>query len=286
MMRVRLTVIVLVCLAAFLACKRSEEGPGQEVPVPADAAALIDRLDLKTGDRAEMKAARKQARDDLIAMGSPAVPALVARMHDPSFTIRWEMVNILGYIKDRRGTDPLIARVLNDADPHTRWRSMWALTSIGDPTTADKFRGHLEDEDPFAAWNAAVGLAMVAADPAAVPHLKKGLDSEDPWVRWEAVDGLGHVHDETTSRDIAPLLSDPDARVRHEAVMALGSIGDDTSRRELLRTLESPDAQLRWRAAMHLGRMGGEEGRKALEARLAVEEDAQVREHLARALGR
>jgi HEAT repeat protein len=243
-------------------------------------------LILEGADRAETKANRSRARQDLIDMGGAAVPYLIERIQDPNFTIRWEMVNILGYIKDRRGTDPLIARVLHDADPHTRWRSMWALTSVGDPTTAGKFRGHLEDDDPFAAWNAAVGLAMVAADPAAVPHLKKGLGSEDAWVRWEAVDGLGHVHDATTSRDILPLLADTDARVRHEVVMALGAIGDETARRELIRILDSPDAQLRWRAAMHLGRIGGEEGRRALEARLAVEESAQVRDHLAKALGR
>jgi len=292
------TVSMLCCLlvAVLLAgCGGREpaEQPGSGTPgvvegspEAAQARDAIERLVLKGADRAETKANRTRARQDLIDMGGAAVPYLVERIQDTNFTIRWEMVNILGYIKDRRATDPLIARVLHDADPHTRWRSMWALTSVGDPTTADKLRGHLEDEDPFAAWNAAVGLAMVAADPAAVPYLKKGLDSEDPWVRWEAVDGLGHVHDETTARDIVPLLADRDSRVRHETVMALGAIGDETSRRELVRVLDSPDAQLRWRAAMHLGRFGGAEGRKVLEARLAVEEDAQVREHIAKALGR
>jgi HEAT repeat protein len=52
----------------------------------------------------------------------------------------------------------------------------------------------------------------------------------------------------------------------------------------LLTALDDADGDVRWRAAMVLGGFAGAEVRAALERRLAMEKDANVRRHLQRSL--
>jgi epoxyqueuosine reductase len=68
------------------------------------------------------------------------------------------------------------------------------------------------------------------------------------------------------------------------AAVALGNLGDDRAVPALVVALAGPDPLVRGHGAWALGRLGDRAGRLALEAALAREEDAQVREELEQAL--
>ena len=254
---------------------------GSIAAVAAAAGSGADgQVDLLGGNRA----ARAEARRAITEAGPQAVPALLRRIEDPLFSVRWEVVNLLGWIGDPSAVEPLVERVLGDPNPHVRWRSLWALRAIGEPSVPDRFAASLGEADSIR-WNAAVGLSMFG-DARSLPLLTARIADDDPWIRWEAVNALGRVHDGRTSARLVELLDHPHLRTRQEAVMSLGRIGDPSAVRGLIRALGDSAPEIRWRAAMVLGKVREPEARTALGDRLARETDPLVRKHLLRALGR
>ncbi|MDQ2809485.1 MAG: tRNA epoxyqueuosine(34) reductase QueG [Chloroflexota bacterium] len=75
------------------------------------------------------------------------------------------------------------------------------------------------------------------------------------------------------------------AGLRRNVCVALGNSGDPTAIPALIAVLGADPALVRGHAAWALGRLAGPAARAALTARLAVEEDAWVREELVLALG-
>ena len=117
-------------------------------PAPMDPA--LDALSV--GELIDMLGSRdneatKSAARKLETMPSEAVPALIERLSE-TFTkgdrfnkLRWWCVNTLGNIKDKRATEVLVKCAALDGDPHTRWRSIWALNVIRDDRRAARVRG-------------------------------------------------------------------------------------------------------------------------------------------------
>jgi HEAT repeat protein len=266
-------------LAAFLVGVLTLAGTlgADPQPSPEELADLVEDL---VGDRRT----RGDARRKLAAHGRVAVPHLIARARDPRFPMRWEVVNLLGELKAPEAIDTLIERIAEDADPHVRWRSMWAIKRIPEATIPHRLAA-VCDEAGARGWNACVALSLFA-DPRALPRLRQGLTSPDDWVRWEAVDSLGRVHDEQTSRWLTEALDDPLERVRQEVVLSLAQIGDENALAALLEALEDPSSEVRWRAAMGLARRGSPKQLAALEQKLATERDANTRNYLEKAVER
>ncbi|MGI8589369.1 MAG: tRNA epoxyqueuosine(34) reductase QueG [Chloroflexia bacterium] len=75
------------------------------------------------------------------------------------------------------------------------------------------------------------------------------------------------------------------AGLRRNVCVALGNLRDPASVPALAAVLGEDHALVRGHAAWALGRIGGDDARAALHARLAVEEDAWVREEIGLALG-
>ncbi len=225
---------------------------------------------------------RTETRERLLAMGPVIVPRLLERIEHPAFIVRWKVVNLLGYLKDRRGLMPLIDRVAFDSNPHVRWRALWALAVMGqDEEIIDEFRRRLEDEGQR--WNAAVGLSMFG-DSAAIPTLVDGARSQDREIRFEAIFGLGRSFDENTSAVLVGLLEHPEVKTRNEVVMALGKIRDPAATEGLIRALDDGEPGVRWRAAMGLKRCDDPRAIPALERVLDNEADEYVVTHVRQAL--
>lgn len=92
-----------------------------------DKAAQVQRLIgiWSSGDGAQ----RKHAREQLLAIGGEAVPALIAALHDNHEMVRWEAAKTLGDLPDRRAIQPLIA-ALEDEDEDIRWLAGEALVAM------------------------------------------------------------------------------------------------------------------------------------------------------------
>lgn len=64
--------------------------------------------------------ARQRARHSLVAIGKPAVPALVEALTDPNGQRRWEAAKALGPIRDPSAA-PALVRAMDDEDFGVRW---------------------------------------------------------------------------------------------------------------------------------------------------------------------
>lgn len=227
----------------------------------------------------------KDASAELQQQGPGSVPVLLKHLEDTHWKDRWDAVNLLGMISDDRATDPLITRVLTDDNPHVRWRSLWALSTLNNPAIPDKFWYELHNhQNDTVKWNAVVGLAFFE-DTRGLPYLEQGLSRDDSWERWEAIYCLRRIHgDETSSLLVGMLQTETEERMRREIVMALIHVDDALANATLVDLLDDPNSEIRWRAVMGLSRNHVDGARKLLEKRQNVETEDRVREELAKAL--
>jgi HEAT repeat protein len=73
---------------------------------------------------------RLHAREKLVEIGEPAVPALMMALKSPSERMRWEAAKGLGEIPDARAAAALVDS-LEDAEPAVRWLAAKALIALG-----------------------------------------------------------------------------------------------------------------------------------------------------------
>jgi HEAT repeat protein len=73
--------------------------------------------------------ARQRARYTLVAIGQPAVPAMVKALTDPNVHRRWEAAKALGAIGDPSAT-PALVRAMEDQDFGVRWLAAEALIGL------------------------------------------------------------------------------------------------------------------------------------------------------------
>ena len=73
---------------------------------------------------------RLRAREQLVDIGEPAVPALIEALGSPSKYVRWEAAKALGMIRDPRAATAL-ADALEDHESAVRWLAAKALIALG-----------------------------------------------------------------------------------------------------------------------------------------------------------
>jgi len=245
---------------------------------------LVDMLDSQDNE-ATKRAARK-----LETIPAEAVPALIKRLSE-TFTdkggkfnkLRWWCVNTLGNIKDKRATEVLVKCVALDEDPHTRWRSIWALNVIGDDRRIALLKEHLKSKNELERFNAATALSTMDVDDG-VKVIEETMSSSDTWLRWQAVSALGRVKSKETLRLLVGCLKDPEDSVRQEAAMSLGRLEDINAAPALIEALGDSKSGVRWRAARSLGQLGARDAIGEL-IKLLDDKDATVRGQTAVALG-
>jgi len=244
---------------------------------------LIDMLGAKDNE------ATKSAARKLETMPSEAVPALIERLSE-TFTkgnkfnkLRWWCVNTLGNIKDKRATEVLVKCAALDGDPHTRWRSIWALNVIRADRRAALLREHLKSEDEIERFNAATALSTMDVDDG-IRVIEETTKSNDNWLRWQAVSALGKIKSPETLRLLVACLKDPADSIRQEAAMSLGRLEDINAAPALVEALGDKKSGVRWRAARSLGRLGAKDAIPDL-IKLLDDSDGSVRGQTAVALG-
>ncbi len=75
---------------------------------------------------------RQHAREELVKMGSPAVPYLVEATHDHDSQRRWEAGKALGSVIDSRAAPALVV-MLEDKELSNRWVAAHSLSLMGKP---------------------------------------------------------------------------------------------------------------------------------------------------------
>jgi HEAT repeat protein len=73
---------------------------------------------------------REKAREELVAIGSPAVSHLAELIDQPASILRWEAVKALGQIADPVSV-PLFIAALYDKDEEVRWLAAEGLIAVG-----------------------------------------------------------------------------------------------------------------------------------------------------------
>jgi len=234
--------------------------------------------------------ATRNAANKLETMPAEAVPALIERLSG-TFTkgdrfnkLRWWCVNTLGNIKDKRATEVLVKCAALDGDPHTRWRSIWALNVIRDERRIALLKEHLKSEDEIERFNAATALStMDIAD--GVKVIEEATKSNDTWLRWQAVSALGKkIRSPETLPLLITCLKDPLDSIRQEAAMSLGRLKDIEAAPALVEALSDKKSGVRWRAARSLGQLGAKNAIPDL-IKLLDDSDGSVRGQTAVALG-
>lgn len=88
----------------------------------------------------------ERARDALVAIGRPSVPALLMALADPSDEVRWEAAKALGELHPPEAAVALVAAL---KDPHggVRWLAADALASIGEPAVQPLLQALLGHSD-------------------------------------------------------------------------------------------------------------------------------------------
>jgi len=226
---------------------------------------------------------RKTARRQVAKMGSALVPELMLAAESEDPNLRWEAVDALGALGDRRATAVVLKRVLEDEDVHVRWRSIWAITCLDDGSVVFQLLNALRNGGEREARNAAVALSVFGRTEA-VPKLLEGLKG-DPFQQWESVNALGSVHNEETIPALIDTLTTGPPELRREAALSLGRTGRAEVADPLSAALRSDvDPEVRWRAAMSLGRLGRSIAAGELHEALEIEQDQAVREQIVSAL--
>ena len=219
------------------------------------------------------------------------IDELIRATEDPIWKTRWDAVNALGKLMDPRAVPALAQRALLDDNPHPRWRSLWALSSVDRAGTdaIPLFLAGLESSDPVEVRNAAVALAYFKQEEAS-PELLNGLRDSDPWRRWEAVFSQKNIGSPQVVQALVPSLDptvEPNTRTRQETALTLGQIGNEEVGPTLLTALkEDASPEVRWRAALALSRLGFPSAVDGLKQALLAEQDGHVRDNIEQAIGK
>lgn len=238
---------------------------------------------------------QRRAKSPLSELQATDFQDLIGDTEDPDWTIRWDAVNELGKLRDKRAVSALARRVLYDDNNHPRWRSLWALKAVDRrgseaiPLLRDALSDALSYADEAVARNAAVGLAFFG-QPEGRAELLRGLGDQDSFRRWEAIYSLRKIGNHEVAEEMVLLLGEdmePETRVRSEVALTLGYMRSRDLVAPLMNSLKTDTSpQVRWRAAMALSKLGNSTIVEELEEIMGTEQDPQVQKHVQVALSR
>ena len=194
------------------------------------------------------------------------VPLLAPRLRHEDPVERCLTARLLGMLRDRRATRPLVA-VLDDEDGAVRRNAVEALGQIGDATASSALNRALEDSVPdvrIAAARALREIGVTGALPAAL-----GRESS-PEVRLHLVEALARDSSLRAGRALSEALEDESELVRLLAASYLIERGVETALEVIAPRLRHEHDTARREAAEALGHATGAVASQARELLLPL----------------
>jgi len=163
---------------------------GAAAAPPADLQARIDALVEKMGT-SDM--AGKAAHDELVRIGTPAVPALLKAADDRRPLRRWWAISALCTIGDTRAID-VVLRHMDDPHPTVRHTAIYHGKAFvkRDRRVAEALMRLLDSPDAGSVGWAAEGLGRARHRPA-IPGIKRAAEHTNPKVRWRSLEALRRI---------------------------------------------------------------------------------------------
>jgi HEAT repeat protein len=131
-------------------------------------------------------ALQKESTRALIAIGAPAVPALIKALDSSDGDVRAYSARALGIIEDKRAEEPLI-RHIKDENTTVAAAAALALGTAGTEASVRPLIAALKAPDMMTRVNATISLGTLNAKDAVEPLTAIMDADEDPYVReWSA----------------------------------------------------------------------------------------------------
>lgn len=182
---------------------------------PDRAAQLLTALMAKaTGEE------KLHFESQLIALGSPAVPALVELANEEvDWQTAMQTLDALGKLKASEGLGIMRMYLLHEND-WVRIAAAHALGDVGGRDAVDALAEALADTSDTVVAAALIGLGKTG-DSQAVKKCAVLLNHSNARLRGAAVSAIARLGGAEARRLIEPMLKDPDSGVRYKATQAL-----------------------------------------------------------------
>ncbi len=141
-------------------------------------------------------------------LGIKAIEPLTALIKHDARSVRQEVANILGSIKDESVIEPLIT-LSKGSSPFVQREAAEALGRVGNPRGIKPLKFLTEQSEEFVVLAATRALGEIG-DPNAFDALLKVLEYSDKKVRNEAITALGKIKDPRAVRPLITLTKDAD----------------------------------------------------------------------------
>jgi HEAT repeat protein len=204
-------VAVLVVGAAWLLGRRSAAPAPAPAAPSADVAARIQQL------VGQLDGDTDAALDGLVALGDPAVPALVAALNTPDDDRRMRIVEVFEHTRSPAAVAPLL-RLLQTAPPDVRIDAITALAEIGDRRAVQPLQDHYaKDDSPQVRYEVLTSLGRLG-DPRSVPLMLDAARNSDQYMRLWSIDALCTMKAPEARETAARLVDDPSLYVRRRVL--------------------------------------------------------------------
>ena len=224
----RLSSLSLYCVCVMVTGCYSDVSPGSPEAV---SGRLVELVQDQSPD------IRRTAVEALGKIGQPSRALILARMlNDPDPHVREASAIAVGRLQDSSVDQIRFVEALTDSSAAVRSAVARTLGEVGDPQTLGPHLAHSLREGNLPARRAAVETLIELDAPLAYSALRKALHDIDSEVRQGAVAALGEAGvGQAVPLLMDRLLHDETPGVRGEAAFRLGKIGDETVVRELER---------------------------------------------------
>ncbi len=245
--------------------------PPAAADFPTPSSAVVKRVNalIESVRQDEGSPDRENLVADIVDVGPPAIPVLLAELDRRSPRTWAVMIYALGAIGDPR-VIPVLRRELAHQTGAIYMEVLYALTLAGDP------------DAPLTALRSAFATVSLAPDttamdyiagvlgPAATPMLIREIPRRTPAARIAGLGALGTVCDAQAVPFLLEWSRRPDAVDRRCAMMALARIGDPRAGPRLVEALADPDGSVQDAAVEGLGYL---RERRALPALVRLARD-------------
>jgi len=177
-------------------------------------------------DRLVSRENKERAVGFMGSCGSEAVPLLLELLGSEDHRTRRAAAFALGFTRDSRAIEPLIATALRDPDEEVRLYAVESLDHLGSSGNVAVFIAVLKNDPAMWVRKSAAGYLGRTRDSRAFAPLIGALGDKESVVRRYAAEGLGNLGDAGAFAPLVASLGDKEEEVRRAAASALGVLGD------------------------------------------------------------